>query len=425
MPFWLKLATSNCSFLLFGWSMWPPPNVTDLPGIIAHFGVRDPVWQSFCAAVGDCGPDIRPLANLPPTLVTQSITAARLEGGRRLTPLEAIQVGMIYRACHRQVHLSKGLPLEIWVDPDPWTTSLPSSSTSTGPGTSPSTTSMERKLKFAQVIDQSDESEFLVEMESNKSKYYAKYLEKVGGLPADSEDPSIDQISALVKKVTLHKQPPYCDFAVFVPFAKKHLRAQKYQSFVLQEDGTFLSKMVPGPENFAHWQASFKVMRTAFIMTEIITLNNLMQWESMIERMNRQFPSCWGLVAAADDRARGEYMSKTLAKMKMEFSQGITPPIGWAEDQPWNHVWLRILKDRDYWNDQFYVPAMTWTARGAKALHSPPWKKRRTSVYVEDIVHYKSRRRTTWRTKKEMGERATTGPGEKQRNEDSQRKEKS
>lgn len=197
----------------------------------------------------------------------------------------------------------------------------------------------------------------------------------MGGLPADSEDPSIDQISALVKKVTLHKQPPYCDFAVFVPFAKKHLRAQKYQSFVLQEDGTFLSKMVPGPENFAHWQASFKVMRTAFIMTEIITLNNLMQWESMIERMNRQFPSCWGLVAAADDRARGEYMSKTLAKMKMEFSQGITPPIGWAEDQPWNHVWLRILKDRDYWNDQFYVPAMTWTARGAKGTPLTPMEE--------------------------------------------------
>ena len=363
------------SFLLFGWSMWPAAHVTDLPGIIAHFGVRDAVWQSFCAAVGDCGPDIRPLANLPPTLVTQSITAARLEGGRRLTPLEAIQVGMIYRACHRQVHLSKALPLEIWVDPDPWTTSLPSSSTPTGSGTSPSTTSMERKLKFAQVIDQSDESEFLVEMESNKSKYYAKYLEKVGGLPADSEDPSIEQISALVKKMMQHKQPPYCDFAVFVPFAKKHLRAQKYQSFILQEDGTFLSKMVPGPENFAHWQASFRVMRTAFIMTEIITLNNLMQWESMIERMNRQFPSCWGLVAAADDRARGEYMSKTLPKMKMEFAQGSSPPIGWVEDQPWNHVWVRVLKDRDYWNDQFYVPAMTWTARGAKGTPLTPMEE--------------------------------------------------
>ena len=133
--------------------------------------------------------------------------------------------------------------------------------------------------------------------------------------------------------------------------------------------------MVPGPENFAHWQASFKVMRTAFIMTEIITLNNLMQWESMIERMNRQFPSCWGLVAAADDRARGEYMSKTLAKMKMEFSQGTTPPIGWVEDQPWNHVWLRVLKDRDYWNDQFYVPAMTWTARGAKGTPLTPMEE--------------------------------------------------
>ena len=364
-------ATSKqVSFVVVPCTMWPGAHVHDVAGILAHFGVQDAVWQAFCGAVGDPGQDLRPLANMPPFLVAQSITAVRMENGRRLTALEAIQLGMIYRACHRRVHLSKGLSLEIWEDPDPWATSSTSATTTTGLGGPTSTTTSGRKLKFAQVIDQSDESEFLVEMETNKSKYYAKYLEKVGGLPADSEDPSIEQISAVIRKVVQHKQPPYCDFAVFVPFAKKHLRAQKYQSFVLQEDGTFLSKMVPGPENFAHWQASFRVMRTTFIMTEIITLSNLMQWESMI-----QFPSCWGLIAAADDRARGEYMAKTLARMKMEFAQGLSPPIGWDEEQPWNHVWLKILKDKEYWNDQFYVPAMTWTARGAKGVPLTPMEE--------------------------------------------------
>ena len=258
MPFWLKCHLQSFSFVVARCNMWPGIHVHDVAGIIAHFGVADAVWQAFCGAVGDPGQDVRPLANMPPFLVAQSITAVRLETGRRLTALEAIQLGMIYRACHRRVHLSKGLSLEVWEDPDPWTTSSTSTTTTAGLGSPTSLTNSGRKLKFAQVIDQSDESEFLVEMETNKAKYYSKYLEKVGGLPADSEDPSIEQISAVIRKVVQHKQPPYCDFAVFVPFAKKHLRAQKYQSFVLQEDGTFLSKMVPGPENFAHWQASFR-----------------------------------------------------------------------------------------------------------------------------------------------------------------------
>ena len=108
-------------------------------------------------------------------------------------------------------------------------------------------TSSERRMKLSQVADQGDASEFQIFLKSSKAACHAKYVAKVGAMPADAEDPAVEQISAVVRKVKVLGQPPCCDFAVWVPFAKRHLKAQKYQSFVLQEDGSFLAKMVPGP----------------------------------------------------------------------------------------------------------------------------------------------------------------------------------
>ena len=103
----------------------------------------------------------------------------------------------------------------------------------------------------------------------------------VGGLPADAEDPAVEQISAVLRKTRALGQPPYCDFAVFAPFAKKHLKSQKYQSFLLQEDGSFLARMVAGPSCFSHWHTSFREPRTTLVMTGIINLANFMEWESL------------------------------------------------------------------------------------------------------------------------------------------------
>lgn len=74
-------------------------------------------------------------------------------------------------------------------------------------------------MKLSQVADQGDESELVVLPEASKAKYYTKYVAKVGGMPADSEDPTVEQISAIVRKVFTLGQPLYCDFAVWVQSA--------------------------------------------------------------------------------------------------------------------------------------------------------------------------------------------------------------
>lgn len=78
----------------------------------------------------------------------------------------------------------------------------------------------------------------------DKSGYYTKYIAKVGGMPADAEDLTMEQRSAMVRRRSWDCTAPYSDFA------------QKCRSFVLQEDCSFLAKMVPGPACFTHWQAS-------------------------------------------------------------------------------------------------------------------------------------------------------------------------
>ena len=171
-----------CLILPWG-TMWPPSTVTDIDGVLGFYSVPPPLWVAFCAAAGDPGQDLRLLASLPPYVVEQSLLAARLTSGRRLTPMEATHVGMVYRASHRLVYLAAGGQEGGWLDPDPWSSSGAMGPTSLGApvGQGGMLTSPERKMKLSQVADQGDESEFLVEAEANKGRYYSTYMAKVGG----------------------------------------------------------------------------------------------------------------------------------------------------------------------------------------------------------------------------------------------------
>ena len=359
--------------------MWPSSSVTDLDGVLRFYAVTGPLWAAFVAAAGDPGSDVRLLAALPPEIVSQSCSAATMGDGRRLSPVEAIHVGLVFRACHRLVHLQSGAGLDTWKDPNPWdTTSLPSSSE-----TSPSLTSTgalgERKLKFSQVVEQGDDTEFFCEPEGAKNAYYGKYIALMGGLPEESEDPSIEQLSALSRRVAL-KQGIYVDFAVWVPYSRKHMRAAKYQSFLLQDDGTFLSKMVAGPSCFRHWQASFRVLRSALLMLDLVNLSNLVAWESWVEKLNFLHPSCWHLIVAAEDRARGEHLNRTVMKIRLEIDKGGQPPLGWMEAKPWNVAWQQVLADKIYWTEQVTVPAITWVAKGEKGVPKTPLEEQAGEV---------------------------------------------
>lgn len=87
-------------------------------------------------------------------------------------------------------------------------------------------------------------------------------------------------------------------------------------------------------------------------------------------------------------------MSKTLAKVRLEMDQGATPPLGWNVDEPWDVIWGKVFRDKEYCSEQVHVPAIAWTARG-RASHCKSWQ---TAPFEAADRHFSQRwksRRTT------------------------------
>ena len=282
--------------------------------------------------------------------------------------MEASQLGLVYRAAKRWAFVESGGTLEDWRDQNPWEETTSEAVTKV----SVPTVSTERKLKYGHFLDQQDEGEFICHGEDMRSHWYNRYVDKMGGLPADQENPTLEQMSALSRRVKTLLLPPFTDFAIWTPFSRRVLKSTKYQTFVMQEDGSFVAKMVAGPANYQQWLASFRVMRTAFIMLDLLPLNLLLQWENHMERLVSRYPNCWHLIVEAENKSRAEHLGRTLALVKLSIDRGEPAPFGWKESEPWPVVWKKVLEDAEFWQEQVHVPALAWLARGGRGVQLTP-----------------------------------------------------
>ena len=161
-------------------------------------------------------------------------------------------------------------------------------------------------------------------------------------------------------------------FQVFVPFARKALKASKYRSYVTVGEGEYMLKELPGPTSFPQWSACFKVYRTALIMLNAMSVARLQAYEDFVERMARRYTNCWHLIYSAEDRARAELSARIAHRITMRVAAGDSPPPGWSPSNPWDAVFKAILDSQDYWQEQLHQPALTWLANGGRGIPSTP-----------------------------------------------------
>ena len=337
----------------------------------AYYGVEDTIWGAFTQAAGDPGDDYRILAALPPSAVAATIENATMEDGSSLTVVQAAKLGLVYRLARRKLHVDQGLDIQHWQDPDPWadppTMGIPNppmdfKEVTKGAG--------ERKMKFSAILDQGDESEFVISTEDQKQRWLENYIRQTGGLPLEQEEPSTEQVSALLRRVS-SGSPPYADFSIWVPYGKKAFRAQKYRAY-LPVMGGYISKELPGPGTYEQWRASFRVYRTALLMLDILTMSTCVAYEALVEKLNRLYPGAWHLIVGADDLARSEHLTRLRVSVNMDISNGTKEPPAWSESSPWECLFRLLIKDAAFWSEQVHVPANAWLAHGSKGRPMTP-----------------------------------------------------
>ena len=78
-------------------------NMTDLDAIVQWSGVPQATWQAFSGTMGAI-PDIRIMAGIPSTVMSQGLRAVRITPTtgnnpwtRELTPVEVVQVALVWQ----------------------------------------------------------------------------------------------------------------------------------------------------------------------------------------------------------------------------------------------------------------------------------------------------------------------------------------
>ncbi len=356
----------------------------------AWIGLDEAVWHAINSTLGGTN-NLRVIATLPASLIQTAITTTRVlptpgapvAGGlakassppppRNLTPVEAAQVGLLYRAARAKFALE---------DLDPMEDRAPSTPVNTGGGGGSNITPIKegmRKIKFNQVVDQGDEGE-IPQLEFAIIEEMHKTLVEVKGgtVPAECE-PSADQMSAMRTRIVDFKLSPYADFALFTPYHLRHLKHLKFKNHILQPDGSFRTVEVPGPPNFDAWYASWKVFENTLLMIKtkdatgtlvpLVGQAALDEYRENFRNLVTEYPESWHLCVTAEDRNRAENFDRIRRHAEKRFLQGLEPEFN--KDMPWDYVFRTAARDRDYWSKHVREPAMIFLATGGKRKLDP------------------------------------------------------
>ena len=332
----------------------------DHAAALAWSGVTEKAFGALAAPLG--GPESwKDLALFPPDIFEAAVTAARVEE-KALTPLEAAQLGRLWRVARREAALSYDDPLDPRTKPAPTTPTTSSSALPSGHPTSLSG----KKLKAAHYVEQGDESEFAVVDPPTMTLWHTAYERAAGGPPPEEEEATAEQVSVLSGRIKAGS--PYVDFALWLPFARRISRSLKFRTWTMQPDGTFLARELAGPSNYAAWESSFNVYVTAMIMLVQWFLAGAAEYRNRIKTLAAEWPDAWGLVYQADDKGRSQGLERSRRNIDSAVADGRPAPgnVRPVEGKPWAAAFSAIARDEDYWNREVAKPAMAWLARGAR-----------------------------------------------------------
>ena len=106
---------------------------------------------------------------------------------------------------------------------------------------------------MSNVVNQADDSELTMATRLEIDRWANCYVAVMGAPPLEEEEPNEAQLSALNRRVNVLKQPPYADFGVWLPFARRTQKAQKFRAFLPVGDGSYVVREMPGPQNMIQW----------------------------------------------------------------------------------------------------------------------------------------------------------------------------
>lgn len=216
-----------------------------------------------------------------------------------------------------------------------------------------------KKVKISAVLDQGDDSEVALLTPAKLAEAYAAFEQVNGGPPAEAEELTLRQVSAL-HSLFASGGAPYVDFSIWGPFENRTARRLKFSGVVMQADGSWHAREIFGPPTYEAWDKAYTVFRAGAIMLQQMSLATLDAYRRHIKLLNDQYPASWDMVYEADVRCRLELVERVrrdmLTRYATEIAAGDTKH--YDPSKPWDRVWREALADMSFWQREVHQPAM-------------------------------------------------------------------
>jgi len=206
-------------------------------------------------------------------------------------------------------------------------------------------------IKLDTVLDQGLSDEINVTTEQDMTAGYEKYKERMGKMPSEEREPSIEQYSG-VKHLLALSAPPYADFSVFGPHSVRLRKRMRLNGFFLASDGSLQKCELFGPANFEDWSRSYRVLATILLMLAAVMPEELDAYHDHIRDLAHRYGlRCWATIYQADVRCRQERM-QSIRRRGAALLVSDAPAAaraGYDPEVPWRYVWSEAVNETAFW----------------------------------------------------------------------------
>ena len=362
------------------------PTVTELEslnsiaGIFDWLGTAAPARAALVAALGGGEPRLRDLVYIRGSEWDAAISGIFIPGtdGADSTPLAPLQLGhmaMLRRIARLRLGLraveATAVPLHQAEGPPQLQGQAHSSAAVTNLSV-PQQPSTDPRLKLSVVLDPSMDADLVRLPHHHVRGLFNSYALARGAEPAEDVEPTLEQISA-VAQVVAADLVPYADFSILGPHGRRLVGKLNYLAWSFQPDGTWLRKELSGPPSFDHWWASFRVLRTVFLLLDIAPPELLDNYGELVRSFHLMYgPSAWFIIYTADVRMRSEHFDRLRRYAERDHDAAVKAgsPLSFDPAKPWHATFRGALADKLWWDENLHRPAMLFLTRVKTASES-------------------------------------------------------
>ena len=350
--------------------------INGIAGIFDWLGTAQPVRDALLQALGGMAPRLRDLVYIKcdgwdSTVTGLEVMVPGVLGAdadpRALTPIEEGHISMVRRIARLRLGLTAIEHIPVATVPVGGLGFGGPSATPLGALVLPTIAppAGEPRLKLSSILDPSLDTELMRLPQPDIRKLFANYEDTRGAEPSEDIEPTVEQISA-VAQVLKADLTPYADFAVYGPHGRRLLQKLTYMAWTYLPDGSWQRRELQGPPSFEHWWASFRVLRTTYLLLDAVATETLDNYGELIRGFVSQYgDGVWFLVYNADVRMRAERFQRLRRHAERDHALATAAGRQSAFDlaRPWNTVFSMALVDKDWWEENVHRAALLYLGR--------------------------------------------------------------